>query len=42
MLTYNTGFIAFQMSKAAALGVLLVLIVSPIYFLWRRSQRSVT
>jgi ABC-type sugar transport system permease subunit len=42
MLTYNTGFIAFQISKAAALGVLLVLIVSPIYFLWRRSQRSVT
>jgi multiple sugar transport system permease protein len=42
MLTYNTGFIAFQMSKAAALGVLLVLIVSPIYFLWRRSQRSVS
>ena len=42
MLTYNTGFIAFQMSKAAALGVLLVLIVSPIYVLWRRSQRSDT
>lgn len=42
MLTYNTGFIAFQMSKAAALGVLLVLIVSPIYVLWRRSQRSIT
>lgn len=40
LLTYNTGFIAFQMSKAAALGVLLVITVSPIYFLWRRSQRS--
>lgn len=40
MLTYNTGFIAFQISKAAALGVLLVMIVSPIYFLWRQSQRS--
>lgn len=42
MLTYNTGFIAFQISKAAALGVLLVIVVSPIYFLWRRSQRSTT
>jgi multiple sugar transport system permease protein len=39
MLTYNTGFIAFQMSKAAALGVLLVAIVSPIYLLWRHAQR---
>jgi multiple sugar transport system permease protein len=42
MLTYNTGFIAFQLSRAAALGVLLTLLVSPIYFLWRRSQRSST
>jgi ABC-type sugar transport system permease subunit len=42
MLTYNTGFIAFQISKAAALGVLLVIIVMPIYYLWRRSQRSVS
>jgi multiple sugar transport system permease protein len=42
MLTYNTGFIAFQISKAAALGVLLVIVVSPIYFLWRQSQRSTT
>jgi multiple sugar transport system permease protein len=42
MLTYNTGFIAFQLSQAAALGVLLTLIVSPIYFVWRRSQRSGT
>ena len=42
MLTYNTGFIAFQISKAAALGVLLVMVVSPIYFLWRQSQRSTT
>lgn len=41
MLTYNTGFIAFQMSKAAALGVLMVIIVSPIYVVWRRSQRSI-
>jgi multiple sugar transport system permease protein len=40
MLTYNTGFIAFQLSQAAALGVLLALFVSPVYFLWRRAQRS--
>jgi multiple sugar transport system permease protein len=40
MLTYNTGFIFFQTSRAAALGVLLVILVSPIYFLWRRAQRS--
>jgi multiple sugar transport system permease protein len=40
MLTYNTGFIFFQVSRAAALGVLLVLIVSPIYFLWRRTAQG--
>jgi multiple sugar transport system permease protein len=39
MLTYNTGFIFFQTSRAAALGILLVILVSPIYFLWRRAQR---
>jgi multiple sugar transport system permease protein len=36
LLTYNTGFIFFQTSRAAALGVLLVILVIPIYFLWRR------
>lgn len=36
MLIYNTGFIFFQTSRAAALGVLLILMVAPIYFLWRR------
>jgi multiple sugar transport system permease protein len=40
MLTYNTGFIFFQTSRAAALGILLVILVSPVYFLWRRMQRS--
>ena len=40
MLTYNTGFIFFQTSRAAALGILLVVLVSPIYYLWRRAQRS--
>jgi multiple sugar transport system permease protein len=40
MLTYNTGFIFFQTSRAAALGILLVILVSPVYFLWRRMQRG--
>lgn len=40
LLTYNTGFIFFQTSRAAALGVLLTLMVIPIYFLWRRVGRS--
>ena len=40
MLTYNTGFIFFQTSRAAALGILLVALVSPVYWLWRRAQRS--
>jgi multiple sugar transport system permease protein len=40
LLTYNTGFIFFQTSRAAALGVLLTLMVVPIYFLWRRVGRS--
>jgi len=37
MLTYNTGFIFFQTSRAAALGVLLIVLVAPIYLLWRRA-----
>jgi multiple sugar transport system permease protein len=40
LLTYNTGFIFFQISRAAALGVLLTLMVIPIYFLWRRVGRA--
>ena len=40
LLTYNTGFIFFQTSRAAALGILLTLMVAPIYFLWRRVGRS--
>jgi multiple sugar transport system permease protein len=36
MLTYNTGFIFFQISRAAALGVLMVILVAPIYLMWRR------
>ena len=37
MLTYNTGFIFFQTSRAAALGVLMVILVAPIYVMWRRA-----
>ena len=37
MLTYNTGFIFFQISRAAALGVLMVILVAPIYVMWRRA-----
>lgn len=37
MLTYNTGFIFFQISRAAALGVLMVLLVIPVYAMWRRA-----
>lgn len=40
MLIYNTGFGFFQISRAAALGVLMVLMVMPIYWLWRRTARG--
>jgi multiple sugar transport system permease protein len=40
LLTYNTGFIFFQTSRAAALGILLTIMVLPIYVLWRRVGRS--
>lgn len=41
MLIYNTGFGFFQTSRAAALGVLMVLMVLPVYWLWRRAaERS--
>jgi multiple sugar transport system permease protein len=36
LLIYNTGFGFFQTSRAAALGILMVLMVMPIYWLWRR------
>jgi multiple sugar transport system permease protein len=39
MLIYNTGFGFFQTSRAAALGVLMVLMVLPVYWLWRRTAR---
>jgi multiple sugar transport system permease protein len=37
MLTYNTGFIFGQISRAAALGVVMVILVAPIYVMWRRA-----
>jgi len=39
MLIYNTGFGFFQTSRAAALGILMVLLVLPVYGLWRRAAR---
>lgn len=41
MLIYNTGFGFFQTSRAAALGILMVIMVMPIYWLWRRAARGV-
>jgi multiple sugar transport system permease protein len=40
MLIYNTGFGFFQTSRAAALGILMVLMVMPVYWLWRRAARG--
>ena len=37
MLTYNTGFIFFETSRAAALGVLMIILVAPIYVMWQRA-----
>ena len=37
MLIYNTGFGFFQTSRASALGILMVLMVLPVYWLWRRA-----
>jgi len=39
--TYKTGFIFLEMSRAAALGVIIVVITMPVYFLWRRSSKSI-
>lgn len=38
--TYKTGFIFLEFSRAAALGVLIMIITAPVYFLWRRSTRE--
>jgi multiple sugar transport system permease protein len=39
LLTYNTGFIFLATSRAAALGVVLVIMCLPAYLLWRRATR---
>lgn len=40
LLIYNTGFGFFQTSRAAALGILMVIMVMPVYWLWRRAARG--
>jgi multiple sugar transport system permease protein len=40
MLIYNTGFGFFEISRAAAMGILMVLLVLPIYWLWRRAAEG--
>jgi multiple sugar transport system permease protein len=40
MLIYNTGFGFFETSRAAAMGVLMVLLVLPVYWLWRRAAEG--
>ena len=39
--TYKTGFIFLEMSRAAALGVIILIITMPVYLLWRKSAKSV-
>ena len=39
--TYKTGFLFLEMSRAAALGVIIVILTMPVYVLWRRSAKSV-
>ena len=39
--TYKTGFIFLEFSRAAALGVLIMIITSPVLLLWRRSTREI-
>ncbi|MEM7023821.1 MAG: sugar ABC transporter permease [Pseudomonadota bacterium] len=40
LLTYNTGFIFLATSRAAALGVVLVIMCLPIYVLWRKAAEG--
>ena len=39
--TYKTGFIFLEFSRAAALGVLIMIITAPVYLLWRRSTKDI-
>jgi multiple sugar transport system permease protein len=38
--TYKTGFIFLDFSRAAALGVLIMIITAPVLLLWRRSTKE--
>lgn len=39
--TYKTGFVFLELSRAAALGVIIMIITMPVYFLWRKSTKNV-
>lgn len=39
--TYKTGFLFLEMSRAAALGVIILVITMPVYLLWRKASKSV-
>jgi len=39
--TYKTGFIFLELSRGAALGVIVAIISLPVYFLWRKASRGV-
>ena len=39
--TYKTGFIFLEFSRAAALGVLIMIFTAPVYLLWRRSTKEI-
>jgi multiple sugar transport system permease protein len=39
--TYKTGFVFLEMSRAAALGAIILIITMPVYILWRKSAKSV-
>jgi len=41
LLDYNTAFTFLATSRAAAIGVVLVILTMPIYFLWRRVSKRV-
>lgn len=38
--TYKTGFTFLEMSRASALGVIILILTMPVYFLWRRASQQ--
>ncbi len=38
---YKTGFVFLELSRAAALGVLIALITMPVYLLWRKASKGI-